>query len=317
MNSDIKNLLIINPSSAAGRTGKIQKNIVSLFQQHFNGECSIVTTKAPLDAVEITRHSIQQRNNFIIAVGGDGTVNEVVNGFFEDGMPINSGCTLGIITSGTGLGLAHSLNLPKRIEDQISVLFNGCVRTIDVCRLTYIDFKNKVRTRYFVNECQIGIGATVVSRVKSRHKIFGGTVAFTWGALKSIVGAETHRVVVYSDNNEEQHLSLHGITIGNGSWMGGSMNLTPNAQLDDGLFDVLFIHSQSLLRRLYGFSKIYSGKHLELPAFEYKQCKKITVESSEQVLVSADGELLGTLPCTIEIIPHILRVCVPLSKENY
>jgi diacylglycerol kinase (ATP) len=312
-----KYVLIINPSSSAGRTGKLQSKIITLLKERANGNLFWLTTKASREATTLARRAIENGVNLIVAVGGDGTVNEIVNGFFENDKMIRPASRLGIIASGTGVGLASSLNLPQQIEEQISTILDGNIRSIDVCRLTYIDFDKAVRTRYFVNECQIGIGATVVSRVQPRHKIFGGSVAFAWGSLKSIVGAKSYRLIVNIDNNEEKQFHLHGMTIGNGSFMGGSMNLTPKARLDDGLFDVLFIHHQSLCNRLYGFSKIYSGNHIGLPHVGYQQCKMITIESPDRVLVATDGELLGTLPCKIEIIPNILHICVPSTKENH
>ena len=107
-----------------------------------------------------------------------------------------------------------------------------------------------------------------------------------------------------------------GVVIGNGSYMAGGMNLIPQARVDDGLFDILFMHDQSTLQRLWNFPKIYSGRHLTSPKFSCFRGKRVTLSSSENVTFEADGEFLGSLPCSIEMLPAVLKVRGSVPKKD-
>jgi len=300
--------VILNPASAGGKTGRRQRKILSAICTRFGTEYRLSVTRKPLDATESTRTAIRDGAELIIAVGGDGTIQEVVNGFFSNGLPLNPSCILGIISSGTGHGFAQSLGLPSDIEQQVDVICDGRLRAIDVGRVAFSDSHEERRSRYFVNECQVGFGAAVVQSVQSRRKLAGGLLAFGSSTLINAFRHRSQTLVITLDRVFEITQALVGLAIANGAYTGGGMNLAPRAEVDDGLLDILLIHEQSILERIRNFPKIYTGKHIELEGFSYYQAGEIAVSSTEKVLLAADGELLGSTPCRVEVLPQALQI---------
>lgn len=302
--------IIINPASAAGRTGKQQNAIIDKIDQILGKQYSICITQKPFEARTDANRAIMDGCKLIIAVGGDGTINEIVNGFFSDGKIINPECSLGIINSSTSGGFVQSMGLPPTIEDQLKTIRSGKYCTVDVCKINFQNQDSCSEERYYINECQMGIGGIVVKDVQSKHKRFGGRLAFGLITLKSALGHKSTLYNLQIDEDKETELQLHGVVVANGTFMGGGMKLTPRAKLDDGMFDILIIHDQSPLQRIISFSKVYSGKHLTAKWFSYIHGRSIKIRSSKLQFVAVDGELIGTLPCQIEIIPQTLQVCI-------
>jgi diacylglycerol kinase (ATP) len=303
--------IIINPAAAAGATGKRAPEILALLNRYLDGDYTLFMTGGPGEASESARRAAGAGAELIVAVGGDGTLQEVVNGLFSDGRPLSPDCRLGIISSATGGGFAESFGLPRDIETQAALIARGGARRIDVGRAVYANGEAKPRERYFVNEFQAGIGGEVVRKVEAwskKGKAFGGRLAFGAGTLAAALVCPNQPVSVEVDGRRIGTHRLLGVIAANGSRMAGGMRLTPRARLDDGVLDILLIHGQSVFERLGSFAKIYSGKHLGLAGFSYLQARCIFLSSVYKVDIEADGELWGTLPCRVDILPSALRV---------
>ncbi len=300
--------IIINPSAGSGRAKKIAETLPQEAGEIISGEIDIKYTEEKNHATNIAREAIINGAEKIIAVGGDGTINEVVNGFFENGRQLNPLCELGIVSCGTGRGFANSLRLPAETDLQISILGKPGFRIIDIARVSYVDFHGERAERYFVNECQTGIGSRVASKVGSGHKVFGGKLAFGVTAAIQAVLIKPFKLKIEFDGKPGQEFRLIGLVAGNGTECAGGMKLTPDARLDDGQFDVLLIHSMSVIKRLINLTKVYSGTHILSPYFSVRRCKKIKITSSESVSLEADGEMLGSSPFEMEIVPAAIRV---------
>ncbi len=308
--------VIINPVSAGGKTGARQSEILSALDRKIGNRYSLCVTSRPLEAGFSARNAIMDGSELIITIGGDGTIQETVNGFFSDGRLINPSCHLGIIDSGTGHGFAQSLGLPAGLDEQLEAIHRGEIRSIDLGRATFSGDYGERREHYFVNECQAGIGGEVVNLVRSKHKRMGGFVAFGAITLISALRYPSQTMSVEIDGTTGITERFIGVVIGNGSYMAGGMNLIPQARVDDGLFDILFMHDQSTLQRLWNFPKIYSGRHLTSPKFSCLRGRRVTLSSSENVTFEADGEFLGSLPCSIDMLPAILKVKVSVRKKD-
>ena len=148
--------VIINPVSAGGKTGAKQPEILSALDRRIGKGYSLCVTSRPLEAGFSARNAIMDGSKLIIAIGGDGTIQETVNGFYSDGRLINPSCQLGIIDSGTGHGFAQSLDLPAGLDEQLEVIQRGETRSIDIGRATFSGDYGERREHYFVNECQAG-----------------------------------------------------------------------------------------------------------------------------------------------------------------
>lgn len=300
--------VIINPAAAAGRTGSRQSLIRHLLDRHLRYGYSLHVTARPLEATWSARNAIRDGCDLVIAVGGDGTVQETVNGFFLAGRPINPECRLGIIGSGTGRGFCQSLGLPATLAAQVEIACLGGERTIDIGRIIFSGETGGKLSRYFANECQVGIGSEVVRRVHSGQKKLGGRAAFGLSTLAAVFTYPDHLMTVTVDGQRPESRRLIAVMVGNGDRAAGGMRLTPQARLDDGLLDIMLIQQQPLPRRLRNFSKIYSGRHQGQKDFHFLKGRRIEIESKESVGVEADGEWLGHLPCQVEVIPAALRV---------
>jgi len=307
--------IVVNPTAGNGKAGKIASRILQKISSKTDFAVDLTFTKEKNDAVQITRKAILNGASTIIAVGGDGTINEVINGFFLDGHPLNPLCELGIINCGTGCGLAKTLNIPQSLDQQVNLILQPGSMTIDLGNVTYQNFFNKKEHRFFASECQIGIGSKVASIVGKRHKIFGGKIAFGYVSTLQAIRAMPIGLQIAFDNEHEQKTDLLGLVVGNGKVCGGGMKLTPGAELNDALFDVLSIHEMSIIQRLLNLSKVYSGNHLLSPHFSLKQCKKISVKSDIDITLEADGEMLGYSPFSVEIIPAAISVKANNTKS--
>ena len=305
--------VLLNPVAGGGRASKLWPKLLPDIKQKFGNDYSLHFTCCPNDATNSARKAITSGAKIIIAIGGDGTVQETVNGFFQDRKLINPSCDLGIVNCGTGSGLAQTLNLPTSPRQQLDLICHHSSCAIDVGHITYRDKNGRKLERFFVSECQMGIGGAVVAQVSAMHKHFGGTFAFGSVAITQTLSFKALQMTVRLDNNEKMNKKLIGVVIGNGIYCGGGMKLTPAAKPNDGQLDVLLIHDMNLLSRLWNFPKIYSGKHVDSQYFASHQSRKISVDSQESVLVEADGELLGTVPCEIDVFPAALRVICNLS----
>jgi diacylglycerol kinase family enzyme len=208
------------------------------------------------------------------------------------------------------------MDLPRSIDEQLRVISEGNSRAIDVGKITFRRTDGELAECYFVNECQIGIGAAVVKHVQLKQKRYGGLIGYGLGSLSVLLHHPNQQMTLVIDDNQEITQAFTGISIGNGAKTAGGMQLTPQATLDDAILDVLVMREQSVLQRLQNFPKIYSGRHLHSAKFGYYKARRIEVSSVEQVHVAADGEIVGTVPCTIELLPAALRVrCTKSNRE--
>ncbi len=244
----------------------------------------------------------------MVAVGGDGTVHEIVNGLLRAQAYRGARCHLGIVDCGTGSGLAQSLALPASLDAQLDVLTLSHSVAIDVGHVVCRDEYGRPRERWFASECQVGIGGVVVAGVPPSLKRLGGSIAFGAVALREILRYRATPLTVSYNGYGGTTSPLLGLVIGNGSVCAGGMRLTPGARLDDGLFDVLAIHDMGVAARLRSFPRVYAGLHVRSPRFSLHQSRHLTVSAESPAPVSADGELLGSTPCLLTLLPAALRI---------
>ena len=306
--SDQRTIVIINPASSAGRTGRRQREILAAIERHFGREFSLFVTKRPKDATSSAREAALRGSMLVIAVGGDGTVQEVVNGLMEADGASGRCPQLGIINAGTGHGFAQSLGLPAGLDAQCAGIACGSVRRIDIGRAAFSDGAGRPVKRYFINECQAGIGGAVVEKVQAGHKKLGGFLGFGLATLTTALSYPNRSIRFSLDDGPERSGTFIGIVAANGHAMAGGMKLAPRATVDDGELDIIFMYGQTLAERLRNFPKIYSGTHLESPKFGYIRGRSLSLASEDRVSFEADGEPFGHLPCRIEVVPAALEV---------
>jgi YegS/Rv2252/BmrU family lipid kinase len=300
--------IVINPAAGSGKAKRIAQTVLQRLKSNSDFEINIDFSKEKNDATSITRKAIRNGASMIVAVGGDGTINEVVNGFFEEGKPLNPLCELGIINCGTGGGYTRTLNNAGSTRQQIDQLLRPGSSNLDLGQICSHDCSGKTINRIFVNECQTGIGYEVASFVGKKSKIFGGTIAFGLAAMVLAMFLKPQILFLGFDNEAFEKFRLIGLVIGNGTECAGGMKLTPDATLNDGLFDVLLIHDMNTGQRMLNLSKVYSGSHILSPHFSVIRCKRLQIRSDIEISLEADGEILGNSPFDIQILPSAIKV---------
>ncbi len=308
MTSDQKIHIVHNPLSGPFLCNKSRSNKKTSFTKYLRIECPFHIIQHPGDATKIVREAISSGAKLIVASGGDGTINDVVNGFFRERKLISQNCILGIINRGTGQGVAQSLRLPSTLKRQFQLLQSEAIRPIDIGIVT---FRNKIgqqEQRLFVNNCQIGIGSDVVSNVSHQHKKFIGKSAFGLVAFLKLFSVQPQRITTSIDGRKPFSGNTIGIVIANGDRTGGGMKLVPKAISDDGLLDILFIDEMTLFNRILNMFRIYTGKHLKSKYFHLYRGRTFKFSAQRLTKITADGEMLGYLPAEIEILSEKLFV---------
>ncbi|MBI5115128.1 diacylglycerol kinase family lipid kinase [Candidatus Poribacteria bacterium] len=300
---------IVNPASANGSTRRVWARIEAILRRDF-APPDVSFTDRSNHATELTRKALKAGAEMVVAVGGDGTINEVVNGFFDAGALINPDAVLGVISRGTGSDFIKTLGIPKEIEAACRTLLGRATRRCDAGRFTCLDRNGKTMERYFINIADFGIGGEAVERVNRTTKAFGGFASFLYGALSTLVVYKGKRVRVKVDNEYETEKLVNNVVVANGQFFGGGMRIAPQAKVDDGLFDILVIEHTSLLESLNSIPKLYKGTHIENPKVEYLKGKTVIAESSDVVLLDVEGEQIGRLPARFEILPAAINVKV-------
>ena len=302
-----KTKIICNPIAGNNALRKSWSKINSKLTETID-EFSVDFTEAAGDGTEISRRAICEGYEIIVAIGGDGTIHEVVNGFFENGKPLNTDAALGIIPIGTGSDWARTLQTPKRLENAAANIANKKARKCDVGLLRCQGMDGQQVERYFINIADAGFGGELAGRVNNSTKSLGSFFSYLIGLLRTLAIYENKPVKVRVDDTFASDQLVNSVIVANGQFFGGGMRIAPRAKIDDGLFDVVIIGDVSRRDVLLNLYKIYNGTLTEHPKATYLQGQKVRLDSDSEVLIEADGELPGKLPATFENLPAVLNV---------
>lgn len=297
--------LIVNPVAGAGRTAKKWPRIMRLLENiglHFEHDM----TEAPGHARELAKSAANKGYELVVSVGGDGTVNEVVNGLFDEGN--NANVTLGIISTGTGGDYIRTVGIPRTYEGACQCLMSPRKLAVDVGMIEYMNDGLTVK-RLFVNFAGLGFDAEIVRATTQRFKALGSTASYLTGLLTTLLLYKNKKVSLIVDG-ETADRKICTVLMSNGKYGGGGMFAAPDADLSDGLLDVLIIGDLTKPDLLRSLPRVYKGSHLTHPKVTIKKAREIEIRSAEPVLVQADGELLGKLPARFYVLPAALNVIV-------
>jgi len=305
----LKTQVIINPESNQGRTKKRWEHIKEALKS-FIKEFKYEFTEKPLQAVEISRAAIKDGTELIVGVGGDGTMNEIANGFFEDDRPINPETTLSIVPSGTGSDFCRSLNIPLGLKNALQVIKQAPSNMIDIGRVKFKNHSGSDEERLFLNVSDFGIGGEVVHRM-NQERMKKKASSYFRSLIMTFLCYKHKRLRIKIDNVDIPLQEYMIGAIANGRIFGKGMKIAPEASLNDGLFDLVLVEGMKKFEFFRNVYKIYAGTHLSHPKISLIRGSKIDIkpaDSEETVLIEVDGEQVGSLPATFEIIPTSLLV---------
>lgn len=298
--------VIVNPN-AGRRRGSRDWNLISGLLGTNDFDYSHEFTKKKFHAIEIARQAIKEGYRKFVVVGGDGTMNEVVNGIFTQNICSTKDILIGMVTVGTGNDWGRMFNIPLDYSEAIKTIKRGKQILQDAGVVHYHIFEGK-ENRYFINIAGLGFDATVVRRTNiQKDKGRSSKTSYYWNLLRSLFTYKSTHTRVLVDGNEVRN-DTFSISLGIGKYSGGGMMQTPDAMIDDGLFDITIIKRMRKGEIIRSLKKLYDGTILNHPKIDFYTGKKIFIFSEPVIHVEADGESLGYSPIEFEIIPRSINV---------
>lgn len=309
----MKTVAVVNPKSGGGRTGARLNDIQAALAAAL-GPVEVALTQGMGDGERQAREALQKGAELVVAIGGDGTLNEVVNGFFQNGAPVNPNAAFSFAMSGSGGDFRKTFGVPADVLQAIATLKDAALRPLDLGRVSFIGDDGREQTRLFVNIASFGLSGDVVMRVNRARiaKWFGGPFAFKWHSTMAALGFKPWRVRLTVDDHFDQTVALSTAAICNGRYFGGGMMIAPGADPTDGMFDVVVIAETKTRDMIARMNDIYSGKHIDHPKVSVVRGRRITAtpapDQSAPVFAERDGEGQMRLPATFEILPAALTL---------
>jgi len=300
-------LVIVNPRSAGGATGRRWQEVESLLRQRLGIPFDIAFTRHAGHATLLAREGAG-RYACVVAMGGDGTINEVVNGLVDDNGPLRPDLRLGIIPRGTGADFIRTLGIPRDLAGAAARVARGQVREVDVAKVHFRDFAGKDTARFFINEAEIGMGANTCQAVNRSSKRLGPRLTYLWSILVTMLRYRDQWVTFTLDGGEPRRIHLNNAWVANGQYSGSGIHMAPRARLDDGLLDLVAIAHMGLVDKIVRLRKLRSGEFVDQPGVTYANARRIEARSEATVLIEIEGEPIGSLPATFEITGKRLKV---------
>lgn len=288
---------IINPEACRGKAKNKIDQIERLIKKS-DFDYSIEFTKRPKHATDLAKKAADNGFETVVAVGGDGTTHEVVNGI------VGSNISLGIIPIGAGNDFSNCLGIPKKdIKRSIEIIRTGKKKKIDL---------GKLDDEYFMGFAGTGFDTMIVDLSFKKRNLLKllGSFFYIYGFYNILIRFKPIPLkIITKDSVIEKKVVT--IIVGN-SWLGGGgMKLVPDAKLDDGLFDVCIVEEIPKFELFIVFPRVFSGTHITHPSVNIIRTNFLRIESDRKMIVQADGEIIRSLPVNFELIPKALDVIVP------
>jgi diacylglycerol kinase (ATP) len=265
-------------------------------------------------AIAVAQGAVREGRAVVVAAGGDGTTNEVANGFFAGEERIDSPTCLGVLPMGTGGDLRRTLGLGGDAGAIADMLLARRTRRIDVGRVTCAGPDGARVARHFVNVADAGIGGDVADMVNGGFKVINGELTFSIAAALTLMRWRNRPMQALIDG-EERELVAQQVVVANCEYYGGGMRIAPGAIPDDGLLDLVIVGDVGRLESMRLISQVRSGAHLAHPKLEHRLVRRVELTSPLPVGVDADGERPGSLPAVFEVLPGALQVVVPIRNR--
>jgi YegS/Rv2252/BmrU family lipid kinase len=289
--------VIVNPGAAGGKALKALP-VINDTLKGSGTPYAIYVTKARGDAIDAARNHAEAGASRILAVGGDGTINEVANGIYQSGVD----AMLGLVPVGHGTDLARYLGTSKDIAEAVRHACAGDPRQVDLGLACYADGTE----RAFINIAGLGFDAMVASKAQ-KSRLPGGNLPYLGSALATLIGFKNLDVQITADGTLIETPGVF-VQIANAQYMGGGYHFAPMASMDDGLLDVCVVGDFGKLELIREIPGVYKGKHVGHPKFTHLTAKCIEITTSEPAMVQLDGELVGHSPVTFRVLPAAISL---------
>jgi len=303
----LNTVFIVNPHAGNGSTGSKWPGIKALAQDRLGSFRTYITTGSG-DAKTFTKDAVAKGATLIVCVGGDGTLNEVVNGVMSHDDSVISDLVIGFVPNGTGCDFIRTVSIPNDIVRAVDLIAAGPFRRIDLGRIVFRNHDGDECCHFFHNITSFGLGGEVAERVNRTTKAFGPFFSFIWATLISIFLYGKKKVRVIVDKGFEQEYNVWNIAVANGQYHGGGMWVAPDASIDDGYFHVTVIGDLTLPEVFLNLPKLYNGRVTDIDKVITFTGKKVEALSDQRVLLDVDGEQPGMLPMVADVVPNVLNI---------
>lgn len=304
---------LLNPAAGHGRAERVWAGLgAAALRLQPDSEC--IVTERQGHAEELARELTANGASRLIAVGGDGTFGEILEGVMTAPEHLRRNVTLGAIPAGSGCDLARHLRYPTDRAGLLDLLARGVTRPLDVGRADYAGPDGTPGRRHFINIAAFGLAGDVAHHIQSTGKPLGGTLSYLVSSLRALLAARAKPVRLIADGRDlsgPYHLGV----LANTSSMGGGMLVAPGADDADGLMDLVLVGDLSRPALFKSFPKLYKGTHLSEPGITLLRVRRLELASEETVWLNIDGEARGALPAVFETLPGAVSVLVPPSRS--
>lgn len=299
-------VFVVNPASGSGKTGRLWPELAErAAARGLRGETLL--TERPGHASSLAEQAAANGARLVVVAGGDGTVNEVVNGLRR---ARSEDVELAILPRGTGDDFARTFGIPGDFDRALEIAATGRPRTIDIGRARYVSPEGSEEERYFVNFAGAGISGAIAKRGAATSRRLGARLAYFWATVAVFARWKSSEMSLEIDG-ERRGGQLYEVIVANGGYVAGGMWMAPEASPDDGLFEAVLIGDFTKAEFVATFPKIYRGTHVGHPKVEILRARTVSVDAKEPLPVVLDGEQPGVTPARFEIVPGALRVRVP------
>lgn len=305
--SETETVFVVNPRAGNGSCGAAWPATEALARKKLGAFASLITG-AQGDARDMAEKAAAAGVKRIVCVGGDGTLNEVINGLMAAGAARSKSLNLGLVPSGTGCDLIRTVPIPPDSAAAIDAIAAGRTRPLDVGRIFFKDHAGACRCRYFHNLASFGLGGEVAERVNRTSKACGPFFSFILATLITIVRYGRKRVFLQIDGRPMGAYTVLNIAVANGQYHGGGMRVAPEARVDDGLLHLTVIGDLSLPEVFVNLPRLYNGQITRCRKVKTFTGRRVEAVSMQQVLLDVDGEQPGSLPAAFDLLPGALNV---------
>ncbi len=305
----LRTMFVVNPVSASGRTGKRWRLIEDRMRKQGIDNFTVRYTEGPFHAAEISSRALVDGYQIITAVGGDGTLNEVLNGFCASGGAFNPAAALSFISTGTGGDFNRMFLAGEEMEHRITSILQGKRElACDIVKAEFLSWEGDPSIRYYINVADLGLGGETCVRINRGNKYLGGFLSFLAAVLATLVKHQGFDVRINIDQENIFNGKVTELALANGRFFGGGMMIAPDAEINDGLLDIILINDMKKMELLKCLPQVYSGKHRNHPKVKIFKGQKVDIACSQKIWMEMDGETPGTSNLSIELIPAAIRL---------
>ena len=293
------------------RLAKVLPRLDQYCQQANMGSVQFLTTLRKKHAIELAKQATENGCDYMIAVGGDGTLHEVINGMLQCNIPANYYPVLGLLPYGSANDFARTTGISKSIENLFALIKSKSTQKLDLGKII---LQQTQETRYFINITGVGLGAEVAQNLERSSSVLGPGFNYYKHIIKGFL-SYVKKEVSCTSNTWQWQGKLLQMAVANGRYFGNAICIAPDAKLTDGQFQLAIFGDLSLWDYLKNFGNLRKGVRINHPQVSYHTTNEVLLESNDACGIEADGEYVGLAPATISVLPKAIRFLMPLDVQ--